>query len=477
MSTRHSIFHSRPSELLIEAEMTIKTAIDGWEHHHPMVDVIDKVEHGLLMRHRWLVAIGAILIQMSLGAIYAWGVFTGELTDKSGNFGFTTTQTQWVFSVGLASFAAMMLIAGRLVADIGPRPVAIAGGLLLATGYVLAGFFGGQFWVQVLCIGVLGGSGIGLAYVVPIAVGVRWFPDKKGLMTGFAVAGFGFGALLWVQLAGDWGHLIENFGVLNTFLIYGIVFGTLVHLGGLLMTYPPDGWKPSGWIPPEAEIQQEASHEFTPHSMLNRPQFYALWLSFAFLALGGLMLIGINKLYGRDALIDSGAFTDLAAAGAAASTAYAIAFALSNGLGRIGWGFIADRIGWRRSMMIMAVTQSFLMIAFYYMGGSLVALYVFLALTGFNFGGNFALFPLATANWFGVKNLGINYGLMFSAYGLGGIAGPIMAGMFKDAGANDGLSVWLAPFLIAGGLCMVAAILVKISKEPSLKPVLEPVTA
>jgi MFS transporter, OFA family, oxalate/formate antiporter len=477
MSTRHSLFHMRPSELLIEAEMTLKTAIDGWEHHHPMSDVIGAVEHGLLMRHRWLVAMGAILIQMSLGAIYAWGVFTGELTDKNGDFGFTTTQTQWIFSVGLASFAAMMLIAGKAVADIGPRPVAIAGGILLGTGYGLAGLFGEQFWVQVLCIGVLGGAGIGLAYVVPIAVGVRWFPDKKGLMTGFAVAGFGFGALLWVQLAGDWGNLIENYGVLNTFLIYSVIFGVIVHIGGLLMTFPPAGWKPTGWNPPEAQAISEAAHEITPRSMLRRPQFYALWLSFVFLALGGLMLIGINKLYGRDALLESGAFTDIAAAGAAASTAYAIAFALSNGLGRIGWGFIADRIGWRQSMIIMASTQSVLMIGFYYFGGTLVGLYVFLALTGFNFGGNFALFPLATANRFGVKNLGINYGLMFSAYGIGGIAGPIMAGMFKDAGNNEGLSVWLAPFLIAGALCMVAVVLIALAKEPRPEPITEPVPA
>jgi MFS transporter, OFA family, oxalate/formate antiporter len=233
-------------------------------------------------------------------------------------------------------------------------------------------------------------------------------------MTGFAVAGFGFGALLWVQLAGDWGHLIERYGVLNTFLIYSVVFAVLVHIGGLLMTYPPAGWKPAGWNPPQAQAEQEAAHTFTPHTMIAKPQFYVLWLSFVFLALTGLMLIGINKLYGRDALMESGAFTDLAAAGAATSTAYAMAFALSNGHGKIGWGFIADRIGWRRSMMIMAVTQSFLMIAFYHMGGSLIGLYVFLALTGFNFGGNFALFPLATANWFGVKNLGINYGLMLS---------------------------------------------------------------
>ena len=243
------------------------------------------------------------------------------------------------------------------------------------------------------------------------------------------------------------------------------------------MTYPPDGWKPEGWNPPVAHAHQQASSEFTPHSMAKSPQFYALWLSFVFLALGGLMLIGINKLYGRDALMESGAFTDLAKAGAAASTAYAVAFALSNGLGRIGWGFIADRIGWRRSMMIMAATQSVLMISFYYMGGSLVALYVFLALTGFNFGGNFALFPLATANWFGVKNLGINYGLMFSAYGIGGIVGPIMAGMFKDAGTGQGLTVWLAPFMIAGALCLVAVILIVSAKEPRLKTVAESVPA
>lgn len=463
MSTRFSFIHRRPSELLIEAEMTLKSAIDEWESHRPMANVVDRVEHGLLERHRWLVAMGALFIQMSLGAIYAWGVFTGELTDKDGEFGFSATQTQWIFSVGLASFAAMMLVAGKAVADLGPRPVAIIGGILLGTGYGFAGFFGDQFWVQVVCIGLLGGSGIGLAYVVPIAVSVRWFPDKKGLMTGFAVAGFGFGALLWVQLAGDWGNLIERFGVLNTFLIYSVIFGILVHIGGLLMTYPPDGWTPKGWTPPSASTISGSSGEPTPSDMIKKPQFIGLWLSFVFLALAGLMLIGINKLFGRDALLESGAYTDLASAGAAASTAYAVAFALCNGLGRIGWGFIADRIGWHRSMMIMAISQGFLVIGFYYLGTSLASLYVFLALTCFNFGGNFALFPLATASRFGVKNLGINYGLMFSAYGIGGIAGPIMAGVFKGSGNGEGLSVWLAPFVIAGVLCLAAGVLVFLS--------------
>jgi len=239
----------------------------------------------------------------------------------------------------------------------------------------------------------------------------------------------------------------------------------MVHLGGLLMTFPPDGWKPTGWDPsPEATGQRGS--EVTTRTMLSRLQFYQLWLAFVFLALAGLMLIGINKLYGQDALMANGAFTDLAAAGAAASTAYAVSFALANGLGRIGWGFIADHIGWRRSLMIMAITQSFLMVGFFYLGGSMVALYVFLALTGFNFGGNFALFPLATADRFGVKNLGINYGVMFSAFGVGGIAGPIMAGMFKDSGVGRGLDAWFAPFVIAGVLCLVAFFLIAACRKP-----------
>ncbi len=425
-----------------------------------MKDVIERVETNLLIRHRWLVAVGAVLIQVSLGAIYAWGVFTGELTDPNGDFRFTATQTQWIFSVGLASFAVMMVFAGKAMKCGGPRPVAISGGLLLATGYGLAGLFGDSFMLILIFIGVIGGAGIGLAYVVPIAVGMRWFPDHRGLITGLAVAGFGFGALFWVQLAGDWGGLIGRMGVQQTWLFYSILFGLLVHIGALLMAFPPDDWKPAGWNPDETSQGRSASAGGTSAvGMMTTPQFYLIWLAFVFLAMAGLMLIGVNKLYGRDALMESGAYLDLDSAGAAASTAYAIAFALANGLGRIGWGWMADKIGWQRSMVFMAASQGVLMVAFYFLGGSLVALYAFLALTGFNFGGNFALFPLATAGRFGTGNIGINYPLMFTAYGVGGIAGPIMAGMFKDAGDGKGVEAWLLPFVIAGALCLIAAML------------------
>ena len=445
--------------------MSLVGAIEGWERQRGTRSVIKMVD-GMLLGHRWLVVAGAVLIQLCLGALYAWSVFTGKLNDPSGDFAFSSAQTQWVFSVGLAVFAVMTVVSGHLVARTGPRAIVILGGLLLGLGYVLAGLFGNSFIAMLMFIGVLGGAGTGLAYVVPIAVGMRWFPDRKGLITGLAVAGFGFGALLWVQLAGNWGGLLESRGVLTTFLIYGILFAVLVHAGGLLMALPPKGWTPSGWIPPEepGEGQTRSAGgrvEALPGKMLCSPRFYLIWLAFVFSATAGLMLIGVNKLYGRDALFEAGGFADLAAAGAAASTAYAIAFALANGLGRIGWGMISDRAGWRKSVFVMAIAQGVLMFAFYFVGGNLAMLYVMLALTGFNYGGAFALFPLATADTFGSRNVGLNYGLVFTAYGVGGILGPVMAGMFKDAASADaGAGAWMLPFMIAGALSLVAAVLV-----------------
>jgi len=157
--------------------------------------------------NRWLVVVGAILIQLCLGAIYAWSVFTPTLIDA----GWSKLDTQIVFSVGLASFALVMVLAGRMLNRWGPQRLAVAGGLTLGMGYILASIGGGaDFWAVCLGVGVIGGAGIGLGYVVPIAVGMRWFPDHKGRITGLAVAGFGFGAMGWVKFAGEWGRMLAN---------------------------------------------------------------------------------------------------------------------------------------------------------------------------------------------------------------------------------------------------------------------------
>lgn len=406
--------------------------------------------------NRWFVVVGAVLIQLCLGAIYAWSVFTPSL--RAEPFGFSATQTQWIFSVGLATFAVVMVLAGKWQAKSGPVVVARAGGLILGIGYVLAGFVGTSFTGLLVTIGLLGGTGIGLAYVVPIAVGVKWFPDKKGMITGLAVAGFGFGALIWVKLAGAWGHLIETQGVSNVFMIYGIAFFLLVMVGSIWMKNPPEGWKPAGWSPETSAAGAGAGsdNDMEPRKMLATPQFYMLWMMFIFGAMAGLMVIGIIKLFGIDALQERSGMT-AAQASAAAGTAMAVFYAIANGLGRIVWGIASDKLGRKASLAMMMALQGVVMLAFFWMGGHVALLYLGAALIGFNFGGNFALFPAATADFFGNKNVGRNYGWMFTAYGVGGIVGPQIAARLRDAGAGQGAAAWMPAFIICGVACLAAA--------------------
>ncbi|MCP4131350.1 MAG: OFA family MFS transporter [bacterium] len=407
--------------------------------------------------NRWLVVVGAIMIQLALGAIYAWSVFTPTLINDAG---WSKPQTMVVFSVGLAFFAIVMIFAGKKLATVGPRKLAIAGGIVLGAGYLLAGLFGGtDFYLLVGFIGVLGGAGIGLAYVVPIAVGMRWFPDKKGMITGLAVAGFGFGAMGWVKLAGTWGHLIQNLGLSTTFIIYGVAFAVMVVVGGLVMVFPPEGWKPEGFVEEAAAAGGSAGKDFETGEMLKTPQFYMIFLTFLFGASAGLMSIGLMKLYPMEALQAAG--IDETTASGIAGTAMAVFFSLANGLGRIGWGTISDKLGRKLSIVIMTGSQGVFVFLFIYMAGTPALLFLGAALIGFNFGGNFALFPAITADTFGTANVGKNYPWIFLSYGVGGIAGPITGGVL------GGMGNFPLAFIICGGACILGAILIAMVKPPS----------
>ena len=394
---------------------------------------------------RRFVIVGAVLMQLSLGAIYAWSVFTPALKAA----GWSKLDTQIVFALGLASFAVVMVGAGRLLVKYGPQKLAIAGGLILGAGYVLAGVLGGEnFWAVCLGVGLVGGAGIGLGYVVPIAVGMRWFPDRKGMITGLAVAGFGFGAMGWVKIAGAWGHLIETAGLANTFILYGLAFAALILLGSIWMRMPPTGWLPAGFtLPPQKA--GSGGEDFTVTEMLRTPQFYLIFLTFAASAGAGLMSIGLMKLYPMEALQASG--YGQVEASAIAGTAMAVFFSLANGLGRIIWGSLSDRLGRKRSVIIMTASQAVFLFAFTHMAGNAWLLYVGAALIGFNFGGNFALFPTLTADIFGTNRVGQNYPLVFLSYGVGGIAGPILGGMLGDMG-NFPLA-----FSICAGACLAGS--------------------
>ena len=426
---------------------------------------------------RSLVVVGAILIQLALGAIYAWSVFTARLTDAAGAYAFSASQTAWVFSSGLATFAIVMVLAGRVLPTIGPRLLSIAGGLLLGTGYVLGGIFGDGFWVQLMCIGIISGAGIGLAYVVPISVCVKWFPDKKGLITGLAVAGFGFGATIWVKLAGSWfGGLLNTTsvfglpGVQSVFVIYGIALAVLVLLGSAVMVNPPEGYQPAGWTPPSSTIgDKDGAVEFGAREMLRTPQFYMLWSVFMFAGVAGLMVIYCIKLFGIDALENNG----VVGAGAITGTAMAW-YAIFNGLGRIAWGGVSDKIGRKPAITVNAALQGVIMLMTYHVFVSFGLQYGFIvaaALIGFNYGGSFALFPAITADYFGNKNVGSNYGWMFTAYGIAGLAGPLLAGYFKDAAQGSAQpEVWMTPFIIAGSVCLLGSVIMAFTDRPRRVP-------
>jgi MFS family permease len=424
--------------------------------------------------NRWLVVVGAILIQLALGALYAWSVFTKILTDPNGIYQFTATQTAWIFSAGLATFALVMVLAGRWQAKTGPRLMTVMGGLLLGLGFVLGGFFGSTFWAQFLFIGVVAGAGIGLGYVVPIAVGVKWFPDRKGMITGLAVAGFGFGATIWVKLAGSWfGGLLntaEVFGlppVQSVFVIYGIVFAALVLLGSLVMVNPPEGYAPEGWQHPgpAASGNPLGARSYTAAQMLKTPQFYSIWLVFLSSAIAGLMVIYCIQLFGIDALEFRGVENAIVITGTAMAW-----YAIFNGLGRILWGMVSDRIGRKKAIIAMSALQGVVMLATYhgFIGfGLATGLIVAASLIGFNYGGIFALFPAITADYFGNKEVGRNYGWVFTSYGVAGILGPLLAGVFKDAAAGGASPVgWMTPFLIAGVACLIGALIMMFTHAP-----------
>jgi MFS family permease len=415
--------------------------------------------------NRWLVVAGAILVQLCLGAIYAWSAFTGRLTAPDGLFMFTRTQTQIVFSVGLATFAVVMaLFAGRWQASAGPRVVAITGGVVMGAGYIVAGLSGTSFPGILIGIGILGGAGIGLAYVCPIATCVKWFPDRKGFITGVAVAGFGFGALIWIKLTSGfvfgpvdltpgWHGLFgAGLSVSQVFLLYGVIFTAVITIGSSVFVNPPDGWVPDGWDRQTEEAVGEGSRiDFTVGEMVATPHYRKLFLIFMVSATSGLMVIGVIGLFGRDALTSNG--IDAVRAAAITGTAMGLFYALMNGIGRIVWGTVSDRLGRKHSIALMCLLQGVMMIGFYFVGGGELGLYLGAAVIGFNFGGNFALFPTAVADYFGNRSVGTNYPWVFLAYGVGGILGPVLGGVMGDA------RVWMWAFVPAGIACLAAAAL------------------
>jgi len=411
--------------------------------------------------NRNLVILGAIIVQLCLGSIYAWSFFQTAL--RGGAYSWSALFTQLPFAAGLASFALFMIFAGRWQDRAGPRKVATFGGILLGAGYMLSYLVDivaagneaiGTIWL-VLTYGIIGGAGIGFAYVCPIAALVKWFPDKKGAITGIAVAGFGGGALVFGYVEQ---FLLGVFDVPTTlqagtpFLILGITYLVLVVLGSQVLVNPPEGWLPAGYTPP-ATTADGKGLDILPGEMIRTTSFWLLWLMFVFAATAGLMTLGNVK---------SAAIEVDPLGGATFAAVIVGVMSLLNAAGRIVWGAVSDKLGRENTMMTMFLVLALGMFIFAHivtLAVDWVVVMLIASLVGFCFGGNFALFPSATADFWGSKNVGKNYGVMFTAYGIAGITGAFVAGPIVDATGS-----YFMAFIVTGVLTIIAVVLTLVLK-------------
>lgn len=394
---------------------------------------------------RWLVLLGALMVQAILGTVYG---FSALVKPVQASFpGWSNQDIQLAFTLALVSFAFTMVPAGRLQDKVGPRLPALLGAGFLFCGIFLTSLVRdeSQKWLWWLAYGVIAGAGIGLAYVCPIAALSKWFPDIKGLITGVAVAGFGGGAFIFIPSVSKYlspeagAHTLGQF-----FLTHALASGLIVFLGGLLLCNPPAGWTPP--TPAKAAVKAAApATDVAWQQMLRTPLFYLLWLMFMGNAMAGLMTIGVAK---EAVKAVPGILEDQASlAGSVLS--------LLNAFGRIFWGTVSDKLGRSRTMTLMFGLQLVVMLVINSVFGMGVgAAILIMGLVGLNFGGNFALFPSATADAFGTRNLGVNYGLVFTSYGIGGVVGPMVAAYFKDT-----LGVYAPAFYVAAGLVLMALLL------------------
>ena len=412
-------------------------------------DSIDATLFGMPVRTgRWVFVFAGMLMNVCLGAVYAWSVFRKPVADlfSTADVKITATQTLLPFILFLALFTVLMPISGRIVQKVHPRTVSLVGSLIVAAGWILSRYATGMPWLYVT-YGVIAGAGVGIVYGIPIAVVTRWFPDLKGLAVGLTVLGFGVSALVMAPLAHA---LIETNGILRTFFILGIAFLVLLGLMSLILRFPSPGWRPEGW---QGAAAAASERSFTPAEMLSTSSCLGLWLCFVIGSLSGLMAIGISSTVGQEII-------KLKAATAAGLVSF---FALFNGGGRPLFGWLTDAIGHSKAAalsLFMTVLASGGMLLAH--EGSVVLYAACFAAFWMGLGSWLAIAPTAVATYFGAKNYPTNYGIVFSAYGIGAILGSLSAGVVKDIFGS-----YLNVFHVSGSLATVGIIIaLTLMKKP-----------
>jgi OFA family oxalate/formate antiporter-like MFS transporter len=357
--------------------------------------------------NRWGIALAGFLMQIALGAVYAWSVFRNPLTKQ---FGWSIAQVTWTFTICIFVLGIAAFFGGLWLNKKGPRVVAFTAAFLYGLGVFLASFSAHKLWWLYLSYGVIGGTGLGFGYIVPIAVLVKWFPDRRGLITGIAVGGFGAGALVTAPVAQ---HLIQSVGVLQTFAYLGIAYFIVILAAGFFMQNPPAGWAPQGWTPSATQTAQRAKADYTLGSALARWQWWAMWLLLFLNTSAGISLIS------QEAPI----FQKLTSASAAVAAGMVGIVSIGNSVGRIFWASVSDAITRRWTFAIMYVFQ----FGLFWLLPSLSSVAVITVVSFvilMCYGGGFGTMPAFAADYFGSKNVGPIYGLMLTAWGCASYFGP-----------------------------------------------------
>jgi OFA family oxalate/formate antiporter-like MFS transporter len=377
--------------------------------------------------NRWLIAIAGIFMQIALGAVYAWSVFRIPLTKAHG---WTIPQVTLVFQVtifivGFAAFAG-----GLWMRRSGPRPVAFTAAILYGVGTVLAGMSDGLVPLY-LTYGLIAGTGLGFGYIVPIATLVKWFPDKRGLITGVAVAGFGSGSLVTAPVANS---LIASVGVGRTFEILGCAYFVVVFLCAFFMRNPPAGYSPAGYQGSAAAAAAKNKYNFSVKEALSTWQWYALWFTLFLNTTAGIAIISQASPMAQEI------------SGVSAKTAAGLVglISIANGSGRFLWAWLSDAIGRRTVFILMFLLQS---VVFYLLATAhdFTMLSIFACLILLCYGGGFGTMPAFAADYFGSGQIAPIYGLMLTAWGFAASFGPTLVASVREAtGRYQGAMRWLA---------------------------------
>ncbi len=392
--------------------------------------------------NRWWIALAGILLQMTLGAVYAWSVFRAPLAKQ---FHWTISQVTLTFTIAIMVLGFASFFGGLWLKRVGPRVVALTGAVLYGGGVFLASFSNhGLYWLY-FSYGVIGGIGLGFAYIVPVAVLLKWFPDRRGLMTGIAVGGFGAGALVTAPIAT---RLIQSVGVLTTFAYLGIAFLVVSVASAFFMQNPPDGWQPEGWTPTAKQLVQEHARSFTLGQALKTWQWWALWLLLFLNTSAGISIISQEA----PMFIEFAKITAIVAAGMVGIVS------IGNALGRVFWAWASDALGRKITFAVMFIVQIGL---FWFLPSlhsvPLVTAVSFVILMCY--GGGFGTMPAFAADYFGPANVGSIYGLMLTAWGFASAFGPLLIAHMRQASGNYASGLHVIAIIMA--LSVVLPLLVR----------------